>query len=68
MKRAEEWQSLPPLLRELPDRDRRILRLRFVDDMSQAKIGEQIGVSQMQVSRLLTACLRQLRTKLPADA
>jgi RNA polymerase sigma-B factor len=64
---AENWQALKPLLRQLPDRERRILRLPFIDDLSQAKIAEHIGVSQMHVSRLLTAWLDRLRTNLLAD-
>lgn len=68
IEQTENWQSLRPLLRELPERDRRILRMRFVDDMSQAKIAEQIGLSQMQVSRLLTKCLLALRSRLLVDA
>ncbi len=64
---AEDWQSLRPLLQGLPERDRRILRMRFVDDMTQTTIAEQIGVSQMHVSRLLAACLERLRCGLLAE-
>jgi RNA polymerase sigma-B factor len=64
---AENWQSLRPLLQDLPDRDRRILRMRFVDDMTQTSIAEQIGVSQMHVSRLLATCLQRLRSGLLAE-
>jgi RNA polymerase sigma-B factor len=63
---VEDWQALQPLLRQLPERDRRILRMRFIDELTQAKIAEQIGVSQMHVSRLLTSCLDHLRTSLLA--
>ncbi|WP_333763882.1 sigma-70 family RNA polymerase sigma factor, partial [Streptomyces sp. IBSBF 2390] len=43
------------------ERDRRILHMRFVDELTQAQIGEQLGVTQMHVSRLLTRCLARLR-------
>jgi RNA polymerase sigma-B factor len=49
-------------LGELPPRDRLVLRLRFVEDLTQTEIAEQIGISQMQVSRLLRRALEQLRT------
>lgn len=48
-------------LAKLADRERTILKLRFVDGLTQSQIASQIGVSQMQVSRLLAASLAQLR-------
>ena len=48
-------------LARLSPRDRRILTLRFVEERSQREIGEVVGVSQMQVSRLLAAALARLR-------
>lgn len=45
----------------LTDREQRLLKLRFVDELTQAQIGKQLGVSQMQVSRLLRATLAKLR-------
>jgi RNA polymerase sigma-B factor len=45
----------------LPERDRRILYLRFGEDLTQAEIAEQIGISQMQVSRLLRRAVRRLQ-------
>jgi RNA polymerase sigma-B factor len=48
----------------LPERDRVIVRLRFVDELSQAEIGRVLGVTQMQVSRLLTKVLARLRDQL----
>jgi len=53
-------------LAELTDRERLVLRLRFVDLMTQSDIAEQIGVSQMQVSRILRATLSRLRARLEA--
>ncbi|GAB4006774.1 hypothetical protein GCM10029992_58630 [Glycomyces albus] len=50
-----------PLLEELPERERRILALRFVRDMTQSQIAERVGISQMHVSRLLNRMLTELR-------
>jgi RNA polymerase sigma-B factor len=55
---------LAPAVRRLTDRERRILYLRFVEDRTQAEIGEELGVSQMQVSRLLNRVLGQLRKQI----
>ena len=51
----------------LGDRERLVLRLRFVDELTQSEIGERIGVSQMQVSRILRAVLDRLRRQVLAD-
>jgi len=48
-------------LSSLPERERKILHMRFVEDMKQRDIAERIGVSQMQVSRVLQRSLEQLR-------
>lgn len=61
MELVENFQTLAPLLDKLEDRDRRILHLRFVEELTQAQIGERLGVSQMHVSRLLTRILARLR-------
>ncbi|MDH2393769.1 MULTISPECIES: RNA polymerase sigma factor SigF [Streptomyces] len=58
---AENVQALKPLIQELDDRDRRILRMRFGEEMTQSEIGEELGVSQMHVSRLLTRITSRLR-------
>ena len=52
---------LQPVIRKLSDRDRRILNMRFVQGLTQREIAEHIGVTQMQVSRLLTRIYRDLR-------
>ncbi len=49
-------------LGHIPPRERTILRMRFVDDLTQTEIAERVGISQMQVSRLLRRSLEQLRT------
>ena len=65
---VDHRQALGPLLAALPDRERHILSLRFVDEMTQAEIAQLVGLSQMHVSRLLTRTLRSLRRGLAADA
>jgi RNA polymerase sigma-B factor len=57
-------EALKPLLAQLSARDKRILLMRFFRNMSQAQIGAELGVSQMQVSRLLSQILGRLREKL----
>jgi RNA polymerase sigma-B factor len=63
----EAVDMLQPVLEQLGARERRILELRFVEGWIQADIGREIGVSQMQVSRLLRQILDDLRTKLTHD-
>ena len=63
----EHRQTLAPLLAALPERERRILLLRFFDGLTQAEIGALVGISQMHVSRLLTRTLARLRRELLAD-
>jgi len=52
--------------RRLPERDRQIVYLRFFEDLSQSDIARQVGVSQMQVSRILIRTLRVLHDELAA--
>lgn len=61
---AEARLMLGPLVRGLADRDRRILMLRFFRGWTQQEIAEDIGVTQMQVSRLLSRILTDLRQEL----
>lgn len=57
-----EWRAvLLPHLETLAERDREILRFRFVDGLTQSEIASRIGISQMHVSRLLTRSLNTLR-------
>ncbi|MFD5536763.1 RNA polymerase sigma factor SigF [Streptomyces sp. NPDC127079] len=58
---VEDFHALAPLLAELDERDRKLIHMRFVEELTQAQIGEHLGVSQMQVSRLLSRCLVRLR-------
>jgi RNA polymerase sigma-B factor len=53
--------TVTSVLGHLPPRERLILRMRFVDDLTQTEIAERVGISQMQVSRLLRRSLEQLR-------
>jgi RNA polymerase sigma-B factor len=61
---VEERVLLAPALATLPMRERAILRMRFMDGLTQSEIAAQIGVSQMHVSRLLSASLEQLRQRI----
>ena len=59
---SEARVILRPVLRRLGERDRQILSMRFCEGLTQREIAEHIGVTQMQVSRLLTRILAQLRS------
>ena len=62
--RVDAHETLGAAVARLPERERRILQLRFFGDMTQAQIAERLGVSQMHVSRLLSRTLSQLRDEL----
>ena len=64
---VEYRESLKPLLEQLPPREKKILLLRFFGNMTQSQIAEEIGISQMHVSRLLARTLEQLRAQLLVD-
>ncbi|PVC68682.1 B/F/G family RNA polymerase sigma-70 factor [Streptomyces sp. CS081A] len=57
----EDFHALAPLIVELGERDRLLLHLRFVEELTQSEIGKRLGISQMQVSRLLSRNLARLR-------
>ncbi|MEX2202992.1 MAG: sigma-70 family RNA polymerase sigma factor [Actinomycetota bacterium] len=57
----DAWQSVAPLLRELPGRERTILYMRFFEEKTQTEIAQELGISQMHVSRLLARTLAGLR-------
>jgi RNA polymerase sigma-B factor len=61
---AEARVMLMPAVRALPERERNILYLRFFKQMSQSQIAAEVGVTQMQVSRILARVLVQLRGQL----
>jgi RNA polymerase sigma-B factor len=64
---AIDMDAVQAHLDELPEREQRALVLRFYGNLSQAEIGQRLGISQMHVSRLLTRALAYLRGKLTGD-
>ena len=58
---VEDFHALAPMIAALDERDRQIIQMRFAEELTQAQIGERLGVSQMHVSRLLSRCLARLR-------
>ena len=69
MEHAIDMEALATHWDELPEREQRILVMRFYGNLTQAEIGTRLGISQMHVSRLLTRALNHLRSRLldPAD-
>ncbi len=61
---SEDWVPIAAAIRRLPERDRQVIYLRFFEDLSQSDIAREIGVSQMQVSRILSRTLRALHEEL----
>lgn len=68
LNQVDNRRALQPLLAELTEREQKIILLRFVRGMSQADIARRVGVSQMQVSRLLAKILERLRAGLGEDS
>nr|WP_307853993.1 sigma-70 family RNA polymerase sigma factor [Actinoplanes toevensis] len=64
---AELRVTMPTAMAHLTEREQRIIALRFYGNQTQAQIAAQIGVSQMQISRLLTGALAKLREHLAPD-
>jgi RNA polymerase sigma-B factor len=62
---VEYGEAIAPILDELSERDRVIVHMRFVEDRTQTEIAGEVGVSQMQVSRILRATLEGLREQVP---
>ena len=58
--RAERTADLDRLLSRLPPREQRLLRLRFYEDLTQREIADQLGLSQMHVSRLIRLAITAL--------
>ena len=61
---SEARATVLPLVKALPERDRRVVYLRFFEELTQQEIGERIGVGQTQVSRILDHVLEELRRRL----
>jgi RNA polymerase sigma-B factor len=70
VEQIDQQSLLGPALESLPERDREIVRLRFAEGLVQSEIAARVGISQMQVSRLLAVSLARLRTvlKVPPGA
>jgi RNA polymerase sigma-B factor len=62
---VEYGAAIEEALDSLAKRDRVVLHLRFVEDMTQTEIAQRVGISQMHVSRVLRATLRRLREQVP---
>lgn len=60
---VDEWVTFGRLCRELSADERELLRMRFVEDLTQQQIADRIGISQMQVSRRLRAVLDGMRRR-----
>jgi RNA polymerase sigma-B factor len=65
--RVDFRQALRPVLSELAPRERTIVLLRFFGNMTQTQIAQEVGISQMHVSRLLTQTLDRLRNRLDPE-
>jgi RNA polymerase sigma-B factor len=65
---VEGWVSIEPAIRDLPERERRILFLRFFEGKTQSEIAAQIGISQMHVSRMITQSLHRIRSAHEGEA
>jgi RNA polymerase sigma-B factor len=61
---VENLLILPELIGRLPERERRIVLLRYIDELTQDEIAERLGISQMHVSRLLRRALERMRAEL----
>lgn len=61
---VEDFHSLAPLIAELDERERRIIHMRFVEELTQSQIAGHLGVSQMHVSRLISRIIKRLRAGL----
>ncbi|UWP87288.1 RNA polymerase sigma factor SigF [Dactylosporangium fulvum] len=66
MRNVENREALRPLLAKLPEREQKIIAMRFHGNLTQSQIATELGISQMHVSRLLAGALRTLRSELTA--
>jgi RNA polymerase sigma-B factor len=67
IEQAVDMEAVHAYLDELPEREQRILAMRFWGNLSQAEIGDRLGISQMHVSRLLSRALDHLRAQLTSE-
>lgn len=65
---VDRWAAIAPAIKDLSDRERRVLYLRFFSELTQSEIAEEIGVSQMHVSRILSHTLEGLRVAAEGEA
>lgn len=65
---VDDLASLSPACHELDSADRELLRMRFFEERTQQDIADELGISQMQVSRRLSRLLAHLREQMPLDA
>ncbi|WP_030789760.1 RNA polymerase sigma factor SigF [Streptomyces sp. NRRL S-920] len=61
-------EAVKPRIAQLPERERTILYMRFFGDMTQSRIADEMGISQMHVSRLISRCCDRLRDQVMRDA
>ena len=64
---SEDRAVLAPGFKALDERERKILQLRFFDGLTQSQIAQQVGISQMHVSRLIRRSLEKIRAEIAAD-
>src|SRR4029077_9631742 len=64
---SEDRAVLEPGFRVLDERERRILHLRFYEGLTQSQIAQQVGISQMHVSRLIRRALEKIRVEIAVD-
>ncbi|MER7276461.1 RNA polymerase sigma factor SigF [Dactylosporangium sp. NPDC000244] len=67
MRNVENREALRPLLARLPEREQKIIAMRFHGNLTQSQIAAELGISQMHVSRLLAGALRSLRDQLTRE-
>nr|BFE56686.1 RNA polymerase sigma factor SigF [Dactylosporangium thailandense] len=67
MRNVENREALRPLLAKLPEREQKIIAMRFHGNLTQSQIAAELGISQMHVSRLLAGALRSLRDQLTRE-
>jgi RNA polymerase sigma-B factor len=65
---ADSRLSVRDVMLQLPARERRVLYLRFFDGRTQSEIAEEVGVSQVHVSRIIRRSLKRIRQQLAETA